>query len=393
MESVKPANTPSLTTAHTDEAFVVPIAERPPEADCPDCPRGVPTYLATFSDMAILLMAFFVLVLAQVQFDIQNFQKISGSLRQAFGVQTMNLDIKPPTARSLLVETFSPADTIRDLSDNLRQKALNTNSQYLLRPTEQFDDKYDIRRELEILRAVFEDEIEDGEVSIKIEGENLVVEINSDSASPGSDDGRSQNRSGTVRQEVIDAIETVAQVQSEIIREIQVFAVSNSQADAAEAAERERIAGEKLERVRTDLETQEQRGLLEIERVQDEIIIRLASQDSFRSGSAELTANFSQLISELAETVASSEAMRVQVEGHSDNVPIAFSDEFRSNWDLSSARASAVTNIFLLDPALQAVRFSVVGFADTVPIASNESAEGRARNRRIEIKLAEFIED
>ena len=338
-------------------------------------------------------MAFFVLVLAQVQFDIQNFQKISGSLRQAFGVQTMNLDIKPPSARSLLVETFSPADTIRDLSDNLRQKALNTNSQYLLRPTEQFDNKYDIRRELEILRAVFEDEIEDGEVTIKIEGENLVVEINSDSASPGSDDGRNQNSSGTVRQEVIDAIETVAQVQSEIIREIQVFAVSNSQADAAEAAERERIAGEKLERVRTDLETQEQRGLLEIERVQDEIIIRLASQDSFRSGSAELTANFSQLISEVAETVASSEAMRVQVEGHSDNVPIAFSDEFRSNWDLSSARASAVTNIFLLDPALQAVRFSVVGFADTVPVASNESAEGRAQNRRIEIKLAEFIEE
>ena len=393
MESVTPNNPPSLTPAHTDEAFVVPITERPPEVDCPGCPRGVPTYLATFSDMAILLMAFFVLVLAQVQFDIQNFQKISGSLRQAFGVQTMNLDIKPPTARSLLVETFSPADTIRDLSDNLRQRALNTDSQYLLRPTEQFDNKYDIRRELEILRAVFEDEIEDGDVTIKIEGENLVVEINSDSASPGSDDGRSQNRSGTVRQEVIDAIETVAQVQSEIIREIQVFAVSNSQADAAEAAERERIAGEKLERVRTDLETQEQRGLLEIERVRDEIIIRLASQDSFRSGSAELTANFSQLISEVAETVASSEAMRVQVEGHSDNVPIAFSDEFRSNWDLSSARASAVTNILLLDPALQAVRFSVVGFADTVPIASNESAEGRAQNRRIEIKLAEFIED
>ena len=382
-----------MAPTHGDEAFIAPIIERPAEADCPDCGRGVPTYLATFSDMAILLMAFFVLVLAQVQFDIQNFQKISGSLRQAFGVQTMNLNIKPPTARSLLVETFSPADTIRDLSDNLRQKALNSNSQYLLRPSEPFDDKYDIRRELEILQAVFAEEIEIGEVSVKIEGENLVVEINSDSASPGSREGQSQNRSGIVRQQVIDAIETVAQVQSEIIREISVFSVSNNQADAAEAANRERIASEKLLRVRTDLETQEQRGLLEIERVQDEIIIRLASQDSFRSGSAELTANFSQLVSEVAETVATSDAIRVQVEGHSDNVPIAFSDEFRSNWDLSSARASAVTNILLLDPALQAVRFSVVGFADTVPIASNENAEGRAQNRRIEIKLAEFAEN
>ena len=372
------------------EPFVPPVIERPPESKCPECPKGVPFYLATFSDMAILLMAFFVLILAQVQFDIQNFQKISGSLRQSFGVQTMNLEIKPPTARSLLVETFSPADTVRDLSDNLRQLALNTDSQYLLRNTDSFDNKYDIQRELEILRAVFEEEITQGEVSIRIDGETFVVEINSDASSPDTNGGQSQRRSGTVRQEVIDAIETVAQVQSEIIREISVFAVSNSQAAAAEAAERERIAGERLEQVRTQLQTQQQRGLLEIEREQDKVIIRLASQDSFRSGSADLTQGFSELLEEVARTIDLADAQEVRVEGHSDNLPIAFSDVFRSNWDLSSARASAVTNLLLEDPALADIQFSVVGFADTVPIASNETPEGRAQNRRIDIKLAEF---
>ena len=372
------------------EPFVPPVIERPPESKCPECPKGVPFYLATFSDMAILLMAFFVLILAQVQFDIQNFQKISGSLRQSFGVQTMNLEIKPPTARSLLVETFSPADTVRDLSDNLRQLALNTDSQYLLRNTDSFDNKYDIQRELEILRAVFEEEITQGEVSVRIDGETFVVEINSDASSPDTNGGQSQRRSGTVRQEVIDAIETVAQVQSEIIREISVFAVSNSQAAAAEAAERERIAGERLEQVRTQLQTQQQRGLLEIEREQDEVIIRLASQDSFRSGSADLTQGFSELLEEVARTIDLADAQEVRVEGHSDNLPIAFSDVFRSNWDLSSARASAVTNLLLEDPALADIQFSVVGFADTVPIASNETPEGRAQNRRIDIKLTEF---
>ena len=372
------------------EPFVPPVIERPPESKCPECPKGVPFYLATFSDMAILLMAFFVLILAQVQFDIQNFQKISGSLRQSFGVQTMNLEIKPPTARSLLIETFSPADTVRDLSDNLRQLALNTDSQYLLRNTDSFDNKYDIQRELEILRAVFEEEITQGEVSVRIDGETFVVEINSDASSPDTNGGQSQRRSGTVRQEVIDAIETVAQVQSEIIREISVFAVSNSQAAAAEAAERERIAGERLEQVRTQLQTQQQRGLLEIEREQDEVIIRLASQDSFRSGSADLTQGFSELLEEVARTIDLADAQEVRVEGHSDNLPIAFSDVFRSNWDLSSARASAVTNLLLEDPALANIQFSVVGFADTVPIASNETPEGRAQNRRIDIKLAEF---
>ena len=375
------------------EPFVLPVIERPPESNCPECPKGVPFYLATFSDMAILLMAFFVLVLAQVQFDIQNFQKISGSLRQSFGVQTMNLEIKPPTARSLLVETFSPADSVRDLSDNLRQQALNTDSQYLLRNTESFDNKYDIQRELEILRAVFEEEITQGEVSVRIDGETFAVEINSDASSPESNGGQSQRRSGTVRQEVIDAIETVAQVQSEIIREISVFAVSNSQAAAAEAAERERIAGERLEQVRTQLQTQQQSGLLEIEREQDAVIIRLASQDSFRSGSADLTQGFSELLEEVARTIDSADAQEVRVEGHSDNLPIAFSDVFRSNWDLSSARASAVTNLLLADPTLADIQFSVVGFADTVPIASNETPEGRAQNRRIDIKLAEFSEN
>ena len=372
------------------EPFVPPVIERPPESKCPECPKGVPFYLTTFSDMAILLMAFFVLILAQVQFDIQNFQKISGSLRQSFGVQTMNLEIKPPTARSLLVETFSPADTVRDLSDNLRQLALNTDSQYLLRNTDSFDNKYDIQRELEILRAVFEEEITQGEVSVRIDGETFVVEINSVASSPETNGGQSQRRSGTVRQEVIDAIETVAQVQSEIIREISVFAVSNSQAAAAEAAERERIAGERLEQVRTQLQTQQQRGLLEVEREQDEVIIRLASQDSFRSGSADLTQGFSELLEEVARTIDLADAQEVRVEGHSDNLPIAFSDVFRSNWDLSSARASAVTNLLLADPALADIQFSVVGFADTVPIASNETPEGRAQNRRIDIKLAEF---
>lgn len=384
-------HTPAPVVAESSgEPFVPPVIERPPESNCPECPKGVPFYLATFSDMAILLMAFFVLILAQVQFDIQNFQKISGSLRQSFGVQTMNLEIKPPTARSLLVETFSPADTVRDLSDNLRQLALNTDSQYLLRNTESFENKYDIQRELEILRAVFEEEITQGEVSVRIDGETFVVEINSDASSPETNGGQSQRRSGTVRQEVIDAIETVAQVQSEIIREISVFAVSNSQAAAAEAAERERIAGERLEQVRTQLQTQQQRGLLEIEREQDEVIIRLASQDSFRSGSADLTQGFSELLEEVARTIDLADAQEVRVEGHSDNLPIAFSDAFRSNWDLSSARASAVTNLLLADPALADIQFSVVGFADTVPIASNETPEGRAQNRRIDIKLAEF---
>jgi chemotaxis protein MotB len=169
---------------------------------------------------------------------------------------------------------------------------------------------------------------------------------------------------------------------------VNVFAVSNSAADESE--ERERIAEERFEQVRSSLQSQEQNGRLVVERIDDEIIIRIASQDSFQSGGANLTSQFQLLLADVARSIEAV-ARRVRVEGHSDNQPIAFSDEFRSNWDLSAARASNVTTELLQRPTLENARFSIVGFADTVPVATNETAEGRALNRRIEIKLSDFI--
>ena len=367
---------------------VIELDTGPPPLECDACPIGVPVWMATFSDMAILLMAFFVLLLSMVQFDIQSFQKLSGSMRLAFGVETINLNIKPPSARSLIVDTFSPADSQSDLSDAMRQKAEESDGVILLRNTEQFDDKYDVEREFEILQAVLANEIERGEVEVKIEDDSLVVEVNTAASAAGTNQGALERRAGVVPQIIIQVSETVAQVQSELIREVNVFAVSNSAADDSE--ERERIAEERFEQVRSSLQSQEQNGRLVVERIDDEIIIRIASQDSFQSGGANLTSQFQLLLADVARSIEAV-ARRVRVEGHSDNQPIAFSDEFRSNWDLSAARASNVTTELLQRPTLENARFSIVGFADTVPVASNETAEGRALNRRIEIKLSDFI--
>jgi len=75
----------------------------------------------------------------------------------------------------------------------------------------------------------------------------------------------------------------------------------------------------------------------------------------------------------------------IRVEGHTDNVPVGFSDRFRSNWDLSSARSASVANYILDSTELEPGRLSISGFADSKPIASNDTLEGRARNRRIEV--------
>ena len=74
----------------------------------------------------------------------------------------------------------------------------------------------------------------------------------------------------------------------------------------------------------------------------------------------------------------------IRLEGHTDSVPIS-TERFPTNWHLSSSRAVSMLNLFSARFGIPAERMAVVGFADTAPIASNETPEGRARNRRVDI--------
>ena len=141
---------------------------------------------------------------------------------------------------------------------------------------------------------------------------------------------------------------------------------------------------EQLNRVRADLNTELAQGLVEVELVNNAIVIRLASQSSFVSGSADLRPDFLPLLAQVGRTIASSRGV-VRVEGHTDNVPVVFSDRFNSNWDLSAVRAASVAEFLAQSANITAQRLSVKGFADTVPLESNATADGRSRNRRIEI--------
>ncbi len=129
-------------------------------------------------------------------------------------------------------------------------------------------------------------------------------------------------------------------------------------------------------------------GLAEVERVGDEIVIRLANQGSFVSGSADLQSSFMPLLRKVGGTVFDGNGT-VRVEGHTDNVPIAFSDRFISNWDLSAARAASVASFFSESVGVDMARMKVAGFADTKPQDTNETRAGRAVNRRIEIIVGE----
>jgi chemotaxis protein MotB len=116
------------------------------------------------------------------------------------------------------------------------------------------------------------------------------------------------------------------------------------------------------------------------------LVIRvLTDRLLFPSGQATLIAQALPLLKEIGELLNLDQTHPVAVEGNTDNVPIR-SATFPSNWELSTARASTVVRT-LITGGVSAQRLSASGYADLRPIASNATAGGRARNRRVEIVL------
>jgi chemotaxis protein MotB len=116
------------------------------------------------------------------------------------------------------------------------------------------------------------------------------------------------------------------------------------------------------------------------------LVIRLLTDRVlFDSGAAELKPEATPVLSKVAEIVAREGKHQVMVEGHTDPVPIHGS-VFPTNWELSTARASRVVR-FLISGGVARRRLSAAGYASLHPIASNATAAGRSRNRRVEIVL------
>lgn len=149
-----------------------------------------------------------------------------------------------------------------------------------------------------------------------------------------------------------------------------------------EAVTREQIevSMNELQRV---LESELAQGHLQIEHDRKRIIIRIEEKGSFPSGSADMTPIFADLLDRIAGVLAQLPG-EITIEGHTDDIPINTS-RFRSNWDLSAARASSVANALLAGEAVTSGRLKVQGYAETRPRASNEWSETRALNRRVEI--------
>ncbi len=116
-----------------------------------------------------------------------------------------------------------------------------------------------------------------------------------------------------------------------------------------------------------------------------EIKINLPVDNLFDSGSANTKAIGKEWLTQLATSLKGQRYKKIRVEGHSDGIPIK-SSKFPSNWELSAGRAADAVRV-LIDGGVPSNMLEAVGYADTKPVAKNDTAENRAKNRRIEITI------
>jgi chemotaxis protein MotB len=152
-----------------------------------------------------------------------------------------------------------------------------------------------------------------------------------------------------------------------------------------ELIERERQAEAYAEHLRRELREEIANGKLLVRVEEGEVVVQILEKDSFASGRADLEASFLPTLLKIGGLMKEMSGA-ITVSGHTDDVPI-YNGSYRSNWDLSSARAASVVHE-ILKTGIEPARLMVSGHADTQPRAANDTPAHRALNRRIDIALA-----
>lgn len=126
-------------------------------------------------------------------------------------------------------------------------------------------------------------------------------------------------------------------------------------------------------------------GKLRVKIADGRMVVELATDVLFDSGSAKLSDAGKAAIVEVSQVLATIPERDFQIEGHTDNVPIATA-QYPSNWELASGRALTVMKT-MVEAGMPATRISAASYADTRPVKANDTPEGKSANRRIEIVL------
>lgn len=152
-----------------------------------------------------------------------------------------------------------------------------------------------------------------------------------------------------------------------------------------EGGGREKPLGALAESLASELTPAIEAGEIQIGMTERGLVVSFAQTTLFPSGEDVISPDAYEGVGKVASAIARM-PNHIRLEGHTDAVPIN-TPRFHSNWDLSSARAIALLKILTERFGVPPDKLSVAGYADTAPVASNETGEGRARNRRVDIVI------
>ena len=376
------------------------------EHECPECPpKGAPAWMATFADMATLLMAFFVLILSFAEFNVPKFKQISGSMKNAFGIQRVIPVVEPPKGTTILSLNFSPNPTPA-VQDNLKQQTTETDQPKVELQTKQEDNTKDDgeTEDAKELAKNIQEAIARGDITVEALGSKVVVNFTPTEAD--------EKELPQLLQETLNAVESVKAASGKSESEILIGGIEKQLADLATASsqkgknEAEGEDGESVgqseqsqsakeeakkaelaeDKLKIALKQEIGEGLVNVDREDDKVIITVGSAGAFKSGSAELTNKAREIMSKIAEQNKKGRS-EILVMGHTDNVPLTFGSNYRDNWDLAAARSASVVQQLSRNDTLDPKRMKAISCGETRPVESNDTSQGRAKNRRIEIEI------
>ncbi|MBI5049662.1 MAG: OmpA family protein [Nitrospirae bacterium] len=138
----------------------------------------------------------------------------------------------------------------------------------------------------------------------------------------------------------------------------------------------------------TELNDEIKKGEIAVTQLRDKLSVSLVEKILFDSGSAEIKKDGKKVLDRVAEILKKISDKQIRIEGHTDNVPIGYriAKKFSTNWELSTARATTVVR-YLQEKNIDPKLLNPAGYAEYKPVESNDTEEGKARNRRIEIVL------
>ena len=364
------------------------------EEECPKCPPvGAPAWMATFADMATLLMAFFVLILSFAEFNVPKFKQISGSLRNAFGVQKIVPIVEQPKGTTVLSLNFSPSPA-KSVTNEMTQQTTNVNQPDLEQQNKNKDGDGEAQNDAEDVVKALEEAIARGDIEVQTLGDNVVVNFTPTEAE--------EKDLPQLLQKTLNAIEKAKKAAGKSDQDVlfgglegtlqQLAKAANDAAeksnrDAESQAQAEAKAEMAEDELKVALRQEIDKGLVAVERDEDKVIVTVGAGGAFASGSAELTNEAIEIMDQIASVNAEGKS-EITVSGHTDDVPLIFGSRYRDNWDLAAARSASVVQALSSDGLISNERLEAISYGESRPVETNDTASGRAKNRRIEIEIS-----